>query len=53
MPTNDKELEGMISITQMEDELNKVEYKCMEELEMGHIEKNGSMELLRNINELH
>ncbi len=37
----------MISITQMEDELNKVEYECMEELEMGHIEKNGSMELQR------
>jgi uncharacterized membrane protein YcaP (DUF421 family) len=37
----------MISITQMEDELNKVEYECMEELEMGHIEKNGSMELLK------
>jgi hypothetical protein len=39
LPTNDKELEGMISITWMEDELNKVEYECMEELEMGHIEK--------------
>ncbi len=37
----------MISITQMEDELNKVEYECMEELEMGHIEKIGSMELLK------
>jgi hypothetical protein len=47
LPTNDKELESMISITQMEDELNKVEHECMGELKMGHIEKNGSMELLR------
>ncbi len=47
MPTNDKELKAMISITQMEIKLNKVEYECMEELEMGHIEKIGSMELLK------
>jgi hypothetical protein len=47
LPTNDKELKGMISITQMENELNKEEYEFMEELEMGHIEKIGSMELLK------